>query len=129
MSSHRHHATWIRFRRPRSISAPPSAIRSAAMAIACKPDEQKRLMVIAETFHRQARPQRGNPRHVHPCSASGMAQPRITSSISLASSCGTRSSAPDGDRGQVIRTRGAQRPLERPAHRRAYRRKRSRLHA
>ena len=29
-----------------------------------------------------------------PCSASGMAQPRMTSSISLASSCGTRSSAP-----------------------------------
>jgi len=29
-----------------------------------------------------------------PCSPSGMAQPRITSSISLGSSCGTRSSAP-----------------------------------
>jgi len=29
-----------------------------------------------------------------PCSASGMAQPRITSSISFLSNCGTRSSAP-----------------------------------
>ena len=76
------------------ISAPPLMMRSAAMAIACSPDEQKRLMVIAETST-------GNPARSAamratfiPCSASGMAQPRITSSISLVSTCGTRSSAP-----------------------------------
>src|SRR5262249_15574866 len=64
------------------------------MAIACSPDEQKRLMVSAETST-------GNPARSEamratfiPCSASGMAQPRITSSISLGSSCGTRSNAP-----------------------------------
>ena len=51
-------------------------------------------MVIAETST-------GNPARKEamratfiPCSASGMAQPRMTSSISLGSSCGTRSSAP-----------------------------------
>ena len=45
-----------------------------------------------------------------PCSASGMAQPMMTSSISLGSSCGTRSRAPfDGDGGQVVGTGGAQR--------------------
>src|SRR5580692_1531234 len=76
------------------ISAPPLMMRSAAIAMACSPDEQKRLIVSAETST-------GNPARSDairatfmPCSASGMAQPRMTSSISWASICGTRSSAP-----------------------------------
>src|ERR1019366_8587316 len=75
-------------------SAPPLMMRSAAMAIACKPEEQNRLIVTAD-------PSTGSPARSEamratfiPCSASGMAQPRMTSSISLGSSCGTRSSAP-----------------------------------
>ena len=75
-------------------SAPPAMMRSAAIAIACSPEEQKRLMVIAETS--TGRPARSDAMRATfiPCSASGMAQPRMTSSISFGSSCGTRSSAP-----------------------------------
>src|SRR5271156_668783 len=75
-------------------SAPPLMIRSAAIAIACKPDEQNRLIVSAETS--TGNPARSDAMRATfiPCSASGVAQPRMTSSISLASSCGTRSSAP-----------------------------------
>src|SRR5438876_1116234 len=75
-------------------SAPPPRIRSAASAIACNPEEQKRLMVIAE--HSTGNPARSDAilATFIPCSASGMAQPRMTSSISLLSSCGTRSRAP-----------------------------------
>src|SRR5262249_5691665 len=68
-------------------------MRSAAIAIACKPEEQKRLIVMAETST-------GNPARSEamratfmPCSASGIAHPRITSSISLGSRRGTRSRA------------------------------------
>ena len=69
-------------------------MRSAAIAMACSPDEQKRLMVTAETS--TGKPARSEAMRATfiPCSASGMAQPRMTSSISLGSSCGTRSSAP-----------------------------------
>ena len=76
------------------VSAPPAMMRSAAMAIACRPEEQKRLMVIAEIS--TGRPARSDAMRATfmPCSASGMAQPRMTSSISLGSTCGTRSSAP-----------------------------------
>src|SRR5271168_2194833 len=73
--------------------ADPPRIRSAAIAIACKPEEQNRLIVIAEVSI-------GNPARSAairatfiPCSPSGIAQPRITSSISLASNTGTRASA------------------------------------
>src|SRR5215468_9131046 len=71
-------------------SAPPERIRSAASAIACNPDEQNRLIVIADVST-------GNPARSAairatfiPCSPSGIAQPRITSSISFASRPGTR---------------------------------------
>jgi hypothetical protein len=68
-------------------------MRSAARAIDCKPEEQKRLMVIAEVS--TGRPARSDAMRATfiPCSPSGMAQPRITSSISLASRPGTRASA------------------------------------
>src|SRR5215467_11735540 len=73
--------------------AEPPRMRSAASAMACNPDEQKRLMVIAEVS--TGRPARSAAMRATfiPCSPSGMAQPRITSSISLGSSPGTRASA------------------------------------
>src|SRR6185312_13149324 len=68
-------------------------MRSAAIAIDCNPDEQKRLIVIALVS--TGRPARiAAPRATFiPCSASGIAQPIITSSISDVSSPGTRASA------------------------------------
>ncbi len=63
----------------------PAMMRSAARAIACRPEEQKRLMVMAEvSTGRPARSEAIRATFI-PCSASGMAQPRITSSISLTS--------------------------------------------
>ena len=63
----------------------PAMIRSAASAMACRPEEQKRLMVMAEvSTGRPARSEAIRATFI-PCSASGMAQPRITSSISLTS--------------------------------------------
>ena len=76
-----------------ATSALPVLMRSAAMAIDCRPEEQKRLMVMALVST-------GSPARIAaaratfmPCSASGIAQPMITSSISAASSPGTRASA------------------------------------
>ena len=62
-------------------SASPKRIRSAASATACTPDEQKRLTVSPDTV--LGKPASNNPIRATfmPCSASGMAQPTITSSI------------------------------------------------
>src|SRR5687767_19314 len=74
-------------------SAAPVFIRSAAMAIDCKPDEQKRLIVIAlVSTGKPARMAAARATFI-PCSASGIAQPMITSSISDVSRPGTRSMA------------------------------------
>ena len=61
-------------------SAPPAVIRSAASAIACSPELQKRLIVIAGTV--SGRPARSADCRAMllPDSPSGMAHPRITSS-------------------------------------------------
>ena len=69
-------------------------MRSAAIAMDCKPEAQKRLTVMAEEL--TGRPARRAAMRATfiPCSASGMAQPRITSSISLRSRWGRRASAP-----------------------------------
>ena len=48
-----------------TTSAPPAMMRSAPWAIACKPDEQKRLMVMAETSTGQAGAQGGDAGDVH----------------------------------------------------------------
>ena len=91
-------------------SAPPAAIRSAAMAMACKPDEQKRLMVIAENSTGSPARSEAMRATFIPCSASGMAQPRITSSISRDVQLRhARQRASDGYRAKIIGTRGAQR--------------------
>ena len=74
--------------------ARPARIESAASAIACRPDEQKRLMVIAETSTGRPARRLAMRATLVPCSASGIAQPRITSSISAASKAGTRCNAP-----------------------------------
>src|SRR5579863_8780179 len=66
--------------------ADPARIRSAAIAITCNPEEQKRLMVIAEiSIGRPARSDAIRATFI-PCSPSGIAQPRITSSICRGSS-------------------------------------------
>ena len=74
-------------------SASPSRMRSAASATACVPDEQKRLIVMPGTL--SGKPASSNPMRATfmPCSASGIAQPTITSSTAAASSPGHRSIA------------------------------------
>src|SRR6478735_9924860 len=71
---------------PASIrSAWPMRIWSAASATACRPDEQKRLMVCAANVC--GRPASSTPMRATfmPCSPSGMAQPMIASSMRLTS--------------------------------------------
>ncbi len=70
-------------------SARPRRIWLAASATACTPDEQKRLMVRPGTVI--GRPASSRPMRATfmPCSASGMAQPTMTSPISAGSIPGT----------------------------------------
>src|SRR6266576_1964918 len=76
-----------------ATSALPVLILSAAIAIDCNPEEQKRLIVIAlVSTGRPARIAAARATFI-PCSASGLAQPMITSSISDASRPGTRAMA------------------------------------
>src|SRR6478736_1023994 len=72
-----------------TTSSSPVRMRSAASAIACTPEEQKRLIVIAGTL--SGSPASSTPMRATfmPCSASGIAQPTITSPISRGSSPGT----------------------------------------
>src|SRR5579863_6485915 len=74
------------------ICAPPDRMRSAAIAMACSPDEQKRLMVMPGT--ESGRPARKLAMRAMfiPDSASGIAHPRITSSISSGAMAGCFSS-------------------------------------
>ena len=66
-------------------SALPRRIWSAASATACRPEEQKRLMVCAATT--SGRPASSTPMRATfmPCSPSGMAQPMMASSMRLVS--------------------------------------------
>src|SRR5678815_14831 len=73
--------------------AKPHMIRSPAYAIACRPDEQKRLIVTAEALTGTPARRLAMRATFRPCSASGIAQPRITSSISAGSSGVARASA------------------------------------
>src|SRR4051812_32011613 len=68
-------------------------IRSAAYAIACRPDEQKRLTVTADALTGMPARRLAIRATFMPCSASGIAQPMITSSTSAASMPGARFSA------------------------------------
>src|SRR5580704_6596376 len=73
--------------------AAPARIRSAAMAIACNPEEQNRFTVIAEVSIGSPARSAAIRATFIPCSPSGIAHPRITSAISFASSPGTRARA------------------------------------
>src|SRR5918994_3346648 len=68
-------------------------MRSAADAIDCRPDGQKRLTVTADASTGRPARRLAMRATFSPCSASGMAQPRITSSISDAATPGARFSA------------------------------------
>src|SRR3984893_18048052 len=68
-------------------------MRSAANAIACRPDEQNRLIVTAEASTGMPARKLAMRATFNPCSASGIAHPRITSSISRGSMPGARRSA------------------------------------
>src|SRR5487761_1962821 len=73
-----------------TISALPERIFSAAMAMACKPDEQKRLMVAAGTVSGKPARNVATRAIFMPASPSGIAQPKITSSISALFTSGWR---------------------------------------
>ncbi len=73
--------------------AAPHMMRSAANAIACSPDEQKRLIVTAEALTGTPARRLAMRATFSPCSASGIAHPRITSSISEGSIPGARRNA------------------------------------
>ncbi len=57
--------------------------------MACNPDEQKRLTVTADASTGMPARRLAMRATLRPCSASGIAQPRITSSIDAGSSPGT----------------------------------------
>ena len=69
-------------------SAKPAMMRSAAIAMDWRPEEQKRLIVIPGTDWGRPARRLTIRAMLWPCSASGNAQPRITSSISSAASPG-----------------------------------------
>src|SRR5574341_1772192 len=71
----------------------PHMILSAACAMACNPEAQKRLTVTAEALAGTPARSEAIRATFIPCSASGIAQPRMTSSTSFGSSPGTRLSA------------------------------------
>jgi len=73
--------------------AAPDRTRSAAMAIASRPDAQNRFTVTADA--EIGRPARSEAMRAtfRPCSPSGIAHPSTTSSTSAASTAGTRASA------------------------------------
>ena len=62
------------------VSAQPTMIFSAAKAMDCSPDEQKRLMVTADAATGIPARRLAMRATFIPCSASGIAQPRMTSS-------------------------------------------------
>ena len=79
---------------PATIAWPlPPLIRSAAKAIAWRPEAQNRLIGDGRCFHGKACAKARDACHVQPCSASGIAQPSMTSSISDPRSAGRRFSA------------------------------------
>ena len=73
---------------PIAASAPPMMIWWAAIAMACSPEEQKRLTVVPATETGSPARIRATRATLLPCGPLGWAQPMITSSISAVSSCG-----------------------------------------
>ena len=73
-----------------TMSAKPHITCSAAEAIACSPEAQNRFMVTAEASTGTPARRLAMRATFSPCSASGIAQPMITSSTSVAGKAGTR---------------------------------------
>jgi hypothetical protein len=69
-------------------SASPRRMRSAAMATVCKPEAQNRFTVTPGTLFGMPASSRPIRATFIPCSASGIAQPTMTSSTSAGSSPG-----------------------------------------
>jgi len=69
-------------------SASPNRIRSAASATACRPEEQKRFTVMPGTPFGSPASSSAMRATFMPCSASGIAQPAITSPTAAGSSDG-----------------------------------------
>src|SRR5439155_7158868 len=77
----------------RIVDAKPHITCSAAYAIACNPDEQKRLTVTADAATGMPARRLAIRATFSPCSASGIAHPSTTSSTSDGSTAGARRSA------------------------------------
>src|SRR6266496_3392863 len=75
------------------VLANPDMIRSAAPAIVCRPEEQKRFTVWAGTLDGSPALSAASRATFSPCGPSGTAQPRMTSSTSAGSSPSARSTA------------------------------------
>src|SRR5579884_2491558 len=79
---------------PATMTEPiPHMICCAPRAMAWRPDEQNRFTVCAGTWYPSPARKVAIRATFIPCSASGIAQPRITSSICAGSSPGVRSTA------------------------------------
>src|SRR5262245_4869765 len=76
-----------------TMSLVPNRIEPAAVAIACRPLEQNRLIVCAGTSTPRSASSEISRATLRPCSPSGIAQPSTTSSI-LPLTCGTRATRP-----------------------------------
>src|SRR4029450_10738780 len=77
--------TWLIISTPpaTTVSAMPLMIAWAAIPTVWRPEEQKRLTVVAGTSTGKPARSTDSRATFNPCDASGMAQPQITSSISL----------------------------------------------
>src|SRR5262245_15024352 len=85
--------------------------------MACSPDEQKRLTVTAEAVIGTPARRLAMRATLKPCSPSGIAQPRITSSTSSGNAPGARKRLTNHDRRQVVWAHDAQGALRRLADR------------
>src|SRR5947207_1101094 len=77
----------------RTTAAEPPRMRSAAKAMACRPEAQNRFTVAAEASTGIPARRLAMRATFNPCSASGIAQPRITSSTSAGEMPGARDNA------------------------------------
>ena len=105
---------------PIATSAPSCMIWCDAIAIAWRPEEQKRLTVVAATVSGKPAASDATRATFMPDGPSGRPQPQMTSSISSQRSCRhLRQRALDRDRGHVIGPRGVQSTAKRFSERRA----------
>ena len=101
VAAHRHQAHRLGAAGDRPRAPDPHMMRSGAKAIACRPEEQNRLMVTADASTGIRRARLAMRATFRPCSASGIAQPRITSSTVGRVDAG-RAAAPRESHGAAI---------------------------